>query len=39
MEYASKGDLSHIIEECKNKRKYIAEEMIIDWTIQLLEGI
>lgn len=39
MEYAHNGDLASVIQNCQNKRKVIPEEQILDWAIQLLEGI
>ena len=39
IEYAEGGDLFNKIENQKNKNKYFKEEEIIDWFIEICEGI
>ena len=39
IEYAEGGDLFNKIENQKNKNKYFKEEEIIDWFIEIYEGI
>ena len=39
MEYAEGGDLFNKIKEQKNKKKYFEEKEIIEWFIEICEGI
>ena len=39
MEYAERGDLFSKIKEQKNKKKYFEEKEIIEWFIEICEGV